>query len=302
MAKVLLRNGNGSRSAQASKYDAQNTVLSKTYGALADLRRELADSKAVGRRTGGAAAELRRVRGFAAGVAVAGGLLREALALAQGFPEHGLVAAAAGGARQGAAGGGGVPVSAGPAVAADGAERLRQPRPLRPGGAGGAGTAACPATGGVALPAQAGALRFAARLPAGGLPARSPTRSSRRATAWPCELHLLRPRTGEKVRTLGEIIELTTRAAHEQELFPPGDWEFIQWLAETHARRSDGEETMVLSDLELLHWLARWGHTPRLELAAERRAGAGAGVSGRGRRIDAAPGERRARSWRSRTG
>src|SRR5512137_103623 len=46
MAKVLLRNGNGSRSAQASKYDAHNTVLSKTYGALADLRRELADSKA----------------------------------------------------------------------------------------------------------------------------------------------------------------------------------------------------------------------------------------------------------------
>src|SRR5260370_19048635 len=46
MAKVLLRNGNGSRSAQASKYDAHHTVLSKTYGALADLRRELSDSKA----------------------------------------------------------------------------------------------------------------------------------------------------------------------------------------------------------------------------------------------------------------
>ena len=46
MAKVLLRNGNGLRSAQASKYDAHNTVLSKTYGALADLRRELADSPA----------------------------------------------------------------------------------------------------------------------------------------------------------------------------------------------------------------------------------------------------------------
>ena len=45
MAKVVLRNGNGSRLATASKYDAQNTVLSKTYGALADLRRELADSK-----------------------------------------------------------------------------------------------------------------------------------------------------------------------------------------------------------------------------------------------------------------
>ena len=45
MAKVLLRNGNGSRSAPGSRYDAQNTVLSKMYGALADLRRELADSK-----------------------------------------------------------------------------------------------------------------------------------------------------------------------------------------------------------------------------------------------------------------
>src|SRR6267378_5607711 len=45
MAKVLIRNGNGSRSAQSSKYDAHHTVLSKTYGALADLRRELSDSK-----------------------------------------------------------------------------------------------------------------------------------------------------------------------------------------------------------------------------------------------------------------
>src|SRR6185437_8330007 len=46
MAKVLVRNGNGSRSSQASKYDANNNVLSKTYGVLADLRRELSDSKA----------------------------------------------------------------------------------------------------------------------------------------------------------------------------------------------------------------------------------------------------------------
>ena len=122
---------------------------------------------------------------------------------------------------------------------------------------------------------------------------RSPTRSSPARYRLAVEFHLLRPRTGEKVRTLGEIIELTTRAAHEQELFPPGDWEFIQWLAETHARRRDGEETLVLSDLELLHWLARWGHTPRLELAAERRAAAGAGVPRRGRRADAAPGKRR---------
>src|SRR5260221_41240 len=46
MAKVLLKSGGGLRSAQASKYDAHHTVLSRTYGALADLRRELSDSKA----------------------------------------------------------------------------------------------------------------------------------------------------------------------------------------------------------------------------------------------------------------
>src|SRR5881396_395858 len=33
------------RFANTTKYDAHHTVLSKTYGALADLRRELADSK-----------------------------------------------------------------------------------------------------------------------------------------------------------------------------------------------------------------------------------------------------------------
>src|ERR1700758_2807933 len=45
MAKVLTRNASISRCAQGSKYDAHHTVLSRTYGALADLRRELADSK-----------------------------------------------------------------------------------------------------------------------------------------------------------------------------------------------------------------------------------------------------------------
>src|SRR2546427_8677347 len=46
MARAATKNRNGSRNSQPSKYDAHNTVLSKTYGALADLRRELSDSKA----------------------------------------------------------------------------------------------------------------------------------------------------------------------------------------------------------------------------------------------------------------
>jgi superfamily II DNA or RNA helicase len=82
---------------------------------------------------------------------------------------------------------------------------------------------------------------------------------------------LSRPRTGEKARTLREMIDLVVRATHEQELFPPADWEFIQWIADTHRNRNDGADTLVLSDAELLQWLARWGHTSRLELAGNGR-------------------------------
>src|ERR1044072_6089080 len=46
MAKVSLKNGNGaSRHGSTTKYDAHHKVLSQTYGAFADLRRELSDSK-----------------------------------------------------------------------------------------------------------------------------------------------------------------------------------------------------------------------------------------------------------------
>jgi superfamily II DNA or RNA helicase len=79
---------------------------------------------------------------------------------------------------------------------------------------------------------------------------------------------LLRPRTGEKARSIHDLVDLVVRAAHEQELFPPADWEFIQWIAETYRERSgDHADTLFLSDAELLQWLARWGHTNQLELA-----------------------------------
>src|ERR1700704_1589181 len=46
MPKLASKNGRSARLASSTtKYDAHHKVLSKTYGALADLRRELADSK-----------------------------------------------------------------------------------------------------------------------------------------------------------------------------------------------------------------------------------------------------------------
>src|SRR5437016_14254388 len=46
MANHARKNGLAPRGALTAKYDAHHTVLEKTYGALAELRRELADSKA----------------------------------------------------------------------------------------------------------------------------------------------------------------------------------------------------------------------------------------------------------------
>ncbi len=265
MARVLAKNTNAGRGGQASKYDAYNTVLSKTYGALADLRRELSDSKAaVSERE-----ELLRTFASCADSQRAWLLLEdyfEKLSLSRkDFPGTDWwpqLLTASGKAR----------------LEEVAFLFLRAKRPLP-----------------TELAPHANYDRFAQveqanheqqlvrHLEAWLFPPRPVHLDTPRASLrvlchaqldgeylachrLAVEFRLQRPRTGEKVKTLEELIDLTTRAAHEQELFPPADWEFIQWLAQTHSGRSDGHQTLLLSDLELLHWLARWGHTGRLEL------------------------------------
>src|SRR6202044_2941832 len=75
---------------------------------------------------------------------------------------------------------------------------------------------------------------------------------------------IFRQRTGEKIKTLGEVVELTSRATHEQELFSFTDWEFIEWLAKGHADPEGLWDAMVLTGLELLQWLVQWGDKSRL--------------------------------------
>jgi len=86
------------------------------------------------------------------------------------------------------------------------------------------------------------------------------------------EFHISRQRTGERLRTLAEVVDLTARAAHEQELFSHADWDFIQWLAEAHADPEGLWESLVLTGLELLQWLVRWGDKGRLHLAESNEA------------------------------
>ena len=46
--------------------------------------------------------------------------------------------------------------------------------------------------------------------------------------------NLFRPRSGERCRSLKELVELPGRAPQDQELFSPLDWEFLRWMADTY--------------------------------------------------------------------
>ena len=102
-------------------------------------------------------------------------------------------------------------------------------------------------------------------------------RASIRAVATPVAdksssgLHLLkiefvirRPRTGDRKKSLANLVDLTVRSAHEKELFPPEDWEFIEWVTEQYAEET-GEGDLFLSGEKLLQWLAHWGPESRLQ-------------------------------------
>ncbi len=265
MPKRASKDGRAPRVSSTTKYDAHQAVLSRTYGALAGLRRELADSKS-------RVAEREDLLRLFAGCADS---QRAWLLLEDYFEKLSL-------SRRDFAGQEWWPR----VVAAQGNARLeevamlflRANRPLP--------TELLPH----ANPARFAELEQAEQeerrltemehwlFP----PAPTHLDSPRAALRVVCSvqpakdhpaLHalkvrfsLFRPRTGEKVRPLSEVIDLTTRATHEQELFPPPDWEFIQWLTEAFGEDAPDSESLTLSGLDLLQWLARWGHSPRLEL------------------------------------
>ena len=267
MAKKTGKNGSGPRAAGTTKYDAHNRVLDQTYGALADLRRELSDSKA-------AVSERAEILNAFAACADS---QRAWLLLEDYFEKLSL-------ARRDFNNANWWPRL----LAAQGRERLeetalmflRSNRPLP-----------------TELLAYANFERFAEieqaeqeqtivrQLEDWLLP---PTpghldapRASLTVLCQPqrlgeqsplhglsVEFSLFRPRTGDRTRSLPEIIELTARSTHEQELFAPQDWEFIQWLADHPRERAGGDGPLQLTGLELIRWLTRWGHTNLLKLGS----------------------------------
>ncbi len=264
MAKTTRKSSSTTRSGNTTKYDAHHTVLSKTYGALADLRRELSDSKAaVAERT-----ELLRI------FADCSDSQRAWLLLEDYFEKLSL-------SRKDFAGQDWWPRL----MSVQGKKRLeetailflRSNRPLPTELTSHANLDSfaeieqCEKEQELVkqlehwlfppAPVHLDAPRATLRVLCEPLPAEEESA----LFALSVKFHLFRPRTGEKSKTLSEIIELTTRSAHEQELFSPADWEFIQWLAETHPDPEGLWDNLTLTGLELLQWLVRWGDNERLQ-------------------------------------
>lgn len=263
MARVTRKNGSAARTNSTARYDSHNQVLDRTYGALADLRRELADSReAVAGRT-----EL--LQSFAA----CQDPQRAWLLLEDYFEQLSLsrkdfnsydwwprLLAAQGKAR----------------IEETALLFLRSNRPLPP-----------------ELVAHANLARFAEveaaereeqlvqhlerwllppprehldapRAALRVLCETQPFPSSASFCQLQIELLLDRPRAGERSKTLKEIVELTTRSTHEEELFSREDWEFIEWLARLYPNSKANCDPFTLIGPELLHWLAQWGQAGRL--------------------------------------
>lgn len=264
MSRKPRNNGMPNPGTSQAKYDTNHTVLAKTYGALADLRRELADSRsAIAERT-----DLLKLFSECADPQRAWLLLEDyfsKIALARkDFPAcdwWSRMLAARGQAR----------------LEELALLFLRSQRPLP--------TELIPATNLERLalleeteqeqqlareleqwmfppsPFHLDAPRAALRVMCSVAPNEHQPAFSDLEVA----ISLFRPRTGEKLKTLAEIKELTLRATHEQELFPPSDWAFVQWLAQTYPQKDHDAEKLRLQGLELLDWLAHWGNTNRLE-------------------------------------
>ncbi len=270
MPKAAQKNG-PPRAAIPSRYDAHNRVLEKTYGALADLRRELADSKT-------AVAERTELLNY---FADCGDSQRAWLLLEDYFEKIRL-------SRKDFSGSDWWPRL----LAAQGRARLEETallflRANRP-----VPTELYPYANFERLaemqqaeqdqkmvrelehwlaPALATVLdgpRAALRVVCRILP--SPENPALHGLA--VEFAVARARNGEKIKPVPDLLDLHYRATVEQKQFSSADWEFIEWLAETYPPEDAPLHTLVLTGTALLHWLARWGDTRRLELAGTQTA------------------------------
>jgi thymidine kinase len=266
MAKAVSKNGPALRVPAPSKYDAHNTVLDKTYGAFADLRRELSDSKSsIAERSEllnhfAHCTDPQRAWLFLEDYFERLRLSRKDFAATNWWPR---LLGAQGKARLEEAAllfmrsGRPVPSELLPYANFSRLAEIEQAEqdeqivtelenwlaPRQP----------------AVLDGPRAALRVIGRVePNAGRPG---------LHRLVIEFHVARLRTGEKLKGLTEILELHAHAATEEKQFSPDDWEFIHWLATWSNGARKGAQRVALEGESLLAWLSQWGGRRRLEVA-----------------------------------
>ena len=68
-----------------------------------------------------------------------------------------------------------------------------------------------------------------------------------------------RPRLGNRFRTMDGLRDLKCRAAHERELFPTTDWDFLEWILAELVDEPDSCQEVILVGKRLHYWLTEWG-------------------------------------------
>ncbi|MBR6460678.1 MAG: ATP-dependent helicase, partial [Verrucomicrobia bacterium] len=68
-----------------------------------------------------------------------------------------------------------------------------------------------------------------------------------------------RPRLGNRSRSLDKLRDMLSRAAHERELFPVNDWLLLEWLLNELKGEKDSVSQITLNARALHYWLIEWG-------------------------------------------
>lgn len=79
------------------------------------------------------------------------------------------------------------------------------------------------------------------------------------------EFLVFRPRTGERIRSPREIVDLNQRGAQEQELFHTRDWAFIKWVSKKILDMDAIPESIMLDGIGILEWFSQWAQDKRFE-------------------------------------
>jgi len=79
---------------------------------------------------------------------------------------------------------------------------------------------------------------------------------------------LFRRRSGFEERSPIDLIEVVRRPGAERDLFGRREWKFLKWFAARYEGRLDAEaNSIALEGLELAEWLTQWGEPPFIEWA-----------------------------------